>query len=583
MKREFEYKNYLEDDRRTVLENSGAAVDDMLDTQAPRHAAPGHQAARYSGSERGTARRPREQPGAERADAKDARQEGGRARRGEAAHLGPGYGAASRAAPARAEASREKGAARGGRASRDARADNDYRDARADTGHRDARADTGHRDARADTGHRDARADTGHRDAEPGYRPPGAGRHQRDTVRLDAFRPPPDWGLDDGGDADYDEDPEDEADADLDEDYDADAEYDADEDYDGEYDAEPGDDADAGYGGQPRHEAGADYDDGGYPGAGRGYRAADARYHRGSGGYRGAAVYLAEGPPGYGAGVAGADAGGFGADGGPQQPDDRTEVLINQGRHHARPTGTRRLLRHWRAIGVGIAGVVVGAFALALVLPGNDATWPSSVALVQKEIDVACENPNVVSEPSQVNFACGKDTRQILWVFSLLTSDDNPNYADASNGRKGLEPITPAQGGDIAWSLNLHHPYDPANPTDSLAVAARAINNIIGGATLTGNNGSAVVQPGLESTAANCTRYTGSSALVTRQGFPAVCAQPAASPAGQAALVSDVFKQWMVGSPASLAAEAGVLFENAGNPGDAQVQAILNTLPQTGL
>jgi hypothetical protein len=27
------------------------------------------------------------------------------------------------------------------------------------------------------------------------------------------------------------------------------------------------------------------------------------------------------------------------------------------------------------------------------------------------------------------------------------------------------------------WSLNLHHPYDPANPIDSLAGAARAINN----------------------------------------------------------------------------------------------------------
>jgi hypothetical protein len=196
---------------------------------------------------------------------------------------------------------------------------------------------------------------------------------------------------------------------------------------------------------------------------------------------------------------------------------------------------------------------------------------------------VACENPNVVSEPSQVNFACGKDTRQILWVFSLLTSGDNPNYTDVSNGRKGLEPITPAQGGDVAWSLNLHHPYDSANPTDSLAVAARAINNIVGGATLTSSNGSAVVQPGLESTASNCSRYTGSSALVTRLGFPAVCAQPVTSPAGQAALVSDVFKQWMVGAPAQVATEAGVLFENADNPGAPSVQAILNTLPQTGL
>ena len=74
-------------------------------------------------------------------------------------------------------------------------------------------------------------------------------------------------------------------------------------------------------------------------------------------------------------------------------------------------------------------------------------------------------------------------------MFSLLTSGNNPGYADQSNGSKGLEPIQPAQGGDIAWSLNLHHPYNPANPIDSLQVAARAINNIIGGATLTGTSG----------------------------------------------------------------------------------------------
>jgi hypothetical protein len=558
-----------------MLENSGAALDRLFSSPAPRHAAPGHGTPRYSGPERGTPRRPRDQRGQERADAKNTNMEPGRARRGEATPAGPGYGAAGRGAPARAGAGREKGAARGGRAGRD------------------------------------ARADTGYRAPDAGYRAPDAGRRHRDTTRLDVYGPPRDWDLDDRGDPDYDGDPDDDADADLDAAYDvepgddADADYDAEpgDDADADYDAEADYDADADDGPESEYEADADYDgtavyrletarprgDGGrrrgagYPGAESGHRGADTRHHRGGGGYRGAAVFLAEGPPGHGAGVAGADEDRFGASSGPGEPDERTEVLINLGRHNARPKGTRRLLGHWRAIGVAIVGVVVGAFSLALLLPGNDATWPSSVALVQKEIDVACENPNVVSEPSQVNFACGKDTRQILWVFSLLTSGDNPGYSDASNGRKGLEPITPAQGGDIAWSLNLHHPYSPANPTDSLAVAARALNNIIGGATLTGSNGSAVVQPGLESTAANCTRYTGSSALVTRQGFPSVCAQPVTSPAGQAALVNDVFKQWMVGSPASLAAQAGVLFENADNPGNAQVQAILNSLPQTGL
>ena len=53
------------------------------------------------------------------------------------------------------------------------------------------------------------------------------------------------------------------------------------------------------------------------------------------------------------------------------------------------------------------------------------------------------------------------------------------------------------------------------------------------------------------------------------------------SDAGQAALVTDVFRQWMVGAPAHTAAQAGVLFVNADNPGDSRVQAILKSLPTT--
>ena len=87
---------------------------------------------------------------------------------------------------------------------------------------------------------------------------------------------------------------------------------------------------------------------------------------------------------------------------------------------------------------------------------------------------------------------------------------------------------------------------------------------------------------GLESSAANCAKYTGSSALITRQGFPAVCALPVSTAAGQAALVSDVFSQWMVGAPAQFATEAGVLYQNAANPGDPRVQSILNTLHTSG-
>ena len=204
------------------------------------------------------------------------------------------------------------------------------------------------------------------------------------------------------------------------------------------------------------------------------------------------------------------------------------------------------------------------------------------MATVQAEIRQACANPDVAAEPSGLNFACAKDTDQVLWVFALLTSGDNPNFVDQSTGREGLDPVQPAQGGDIAWSLNLHHPYDPASPIDSLAVAARAINNIISGATLTSSTGSALIEPGLESKPANCQRYTGSAKLATRPGYPAACASPVTSASGQAALVSDVFQQWMGGTPSRIASEAGVLFENAGNPGNPRVRAVLASLPASG-
>jgi hypothetical protein len=220
---------------------------------------------------------------------------------------------------------------------------------------------------------------------------------------------------------------------------------------------------------------------------------------------------------------------------------------------------------------------------LVIVLSGGGASWPSSVATVQTEIDRACQNPDVTSEPTQANFACAKATRQILWIFALMMSGDDPNFADARTGRMGLEPITPTQGGEVAWSLNLHHPYNPTNPIDSLEVAARAINNIIGGATLTGANGTPVVQSGLESNPANCVRYTGSAALASHQGFPSICALPVSSPAGQAALVADVYLRWVIGAGPQAAQNAAVLFENANNPGDPQVQAILRHLPGSTL
>ncbi len=278
---------------------------------------------------------------------------------------------------------------------------------------------------------------------------------------------------------------------------------------------------------------------------------------------------------------------------------DRTQELITRGRQTARPRTIRRPAarpkasrpkpgrpkaarrgrwRHRRAIVAGAAALaILGIGAMIILRPG--ASWPASVTTVRNEITTACQNPNVASEPSQVNFACAKDTSQILWVFSLLTSGNDPGYADAKSGRKGLEPITPTQGGEIAWSLNLHHPYDPLSAVDSLEVAARAINNIIGGATLTSTSGNPTVQPGLEGKPENCARYTGSSAVVSHPGFPSLCASPVTSLQGQAALVADVYKQWMPGASAVAAQNASVLFQNASHPGDPQVQAILKNLP----
>jgi hypothetical protein len=130
--------------------------------------------------------------------------------------------------------------------------------------------------------------------------------------------------------------------------------------------------------------------------------------------------------------------------------------------------------------------------------------------------------------------------------------------------------------------LDLHNPYNPANPVDSLEVAARAINNIVGGATLTNAKGNPAVQPGLESNPANCERYTGSSAVIARAGFPDLCAEPVSSTAGQAALVGDVYKDWVIGATATATRNVSVLYENADDPGNPQVQAILQTLPGAG-
>ena len=274
----------------------------------------------------------------------------------------------------------------------------------------------------------------------------------------------------------------------------------------------------------------------------------------------------------------GARPGWPGADRRASAAQERTQALIDRGRLSA---SRRRMPRSRKIVlaGAAVAAVVVVG---SLIIFRANPSWPASVATVQSEIQTACQNPNVASEPGQVNFACGKETSQILWVFALMTSGNSPQYTDAKTGRQGLEPITPTQGGEVAWSLNLHHPYNPYDPVDSLEVAARAINNIIGGATLTSTNGKPAVQPGLESSPANCAKYTGSSAVVSHAGFPSMCAQPVTSTTGQAALVADTYKEWVVGAPAAQAYDVSVLFANSNNPGNAQVQAILKSLPGAG-
>jgi hypothetical protein len=265
--------------------------------------------------------------------------------------------------------------------------------------------------------------------------------------------------------------------------------------------------------------------------------------------------------------------------GGPvNYPDERTQRLLDYGRSSARRRGS------WRRKKMAAGAAVVAALVVlaALVLSRGGPSWPASVITVQNELPWACQNPDVKAEPAQLNFACGEHTRQILWVLALLTSGNNPNFASGKTGRVGLEPITPAQGGAVAWTLNLHHPYDPTNPIDSLQVAARAINNIIGGATLTKASGQPDVQPGLESDPGNCQRYTGSAALTSRQGYPRLCAKAITTSAGQAALVSDAYRKWVVGASPAAAENAAVLFQNAKNPGDPRVQAILKRLTASG-
>jgi hypothetical protein len=64
-----------------------------------------------------------------------------------------------------------------------------------------------------------------------------------------------------------------------------------------------------------------------------------------------------------------------------------------------------------------------------------------------------------------------------------------------------------------------------------------------------------------------------------RQGMPGICARPVSTVSGQAALVTDVFRRWVVGANPQTAKDAAVLFAHANDPGNPEVQSIVRHLP----
>src|SRR5712691_10619380 len=92
-------------------------------------------------------------------------------------------------------------------------------------------------------------------------------------------------------------------------------------------------------------------------------------------------------------------------DDGRRRARDRTGALIDRGRRTARPRRSRRGRTIAVASAAGLVVLVIGA----MIVFRHGPSWPPSVATVKSGIATACQNPNVVSEPSQVNFACDQD------------------------------------------------------------------------------------------------------------------------------------------------------------------------------
>jgi len=93
------------------------------------------------------------------------------------------------------------------------------------------------------------------------------------------------------------------------------------------------------------------------------------------------------------------------ADAPPESAQARTEVLVNRGRRSAYAPGLSR--RSKLALASALATAVLTGLLVVLLTSGG-ASWPASVTQVQAETTRACQNPDVVSDPGQVNFACAK-------------------------------------------------------------------------------------------------------------------------------------------------------------------------------
>ena len=254
----------------------------------------------------------------------------------------------------------------------------------------------------------------------------------------------------------------------------------------------------------------------------------------------------------------------------------RTEALINHGRRPARRSRTRRVLAHWRLLLSACVALVAGVdrgrcSRSAAAAPG----WPASVASVRAEIKQACANPDVAAEPSGLNFACAKDTQQVLWVFSLLTSGNNPGYVDQGNWPQGPRANSASPGRGHRLVAQPAPPVQPGEPA-STALRSRPARSTT----------SSAARPSPLALAAHSSKRTDEhrgelralhrlGRLDTRQGYPAACASPVTrATARRRSLAMHSSSGWAARRRRSRA-EAGILFQNADNPGSPKVQAIL--------